>query len=332
MRTVGGGDPPAGRVRTPDEVTMWWMGLGVAAAGSGPWTVGTGRGSVYAAIEGQRLGHLAIDRGADRQVVDVGEGLQRVTAKGIATVGLSSRIDVELGVPWSRVQATRADAPLCVALGLGACETTEGLGIVDARAKVLVLDEYFNAPLSVAVGAEVRFGQLTADTRERITNLGEGSLDVGPFLVVGRTAGLGKAGYLSLWAQGGYRFRSPTTDEYPLADPKRNETAPNGEVVGSAEVLVSPDGRVAFGPSANLLHRSGLDFSELDLTDVDRFAALGVTSLKVGGVVVVRATDSVSGVLSALGTAAAVNNPTDSWTVGVGFQYTGDLPGTGSDQ
>jgi hypothetical protein len=306
---------------------MWWLGISTALAGSGPWTVGASRSSVFLGVEGQRLGHLAIDRGDARQVLDVGEGLQRVTVKGIATLGLSNRVDFELGVPWSRAEATRADAPLCVALGLGACETTQGIGVVDARGKLLLLDEYFNAPISLAVGGEVRLGQLTADDRERITNLGEGTLDAGPFVSVGRTAGLGGSGYLSAWVQGGYRFRSRNTDEYPLLDPKQDVRAPRDEVVAGTEVLVSPSGRWAVGPQANLLYRPGLDFSELDLADVDRFAALGVTSVRVGGTVVVRASDTFSGALSVLGTAVAVNNPTDTWIVSTGVQWNGDLPG-----
>jgi hypothetical protein len=301
----------------------------VAVAGSGPWTVGAGRATVYAAVEGQRFGRLAIDRGDARQVVDVGEGLQKFGAKGIATIGLANRVDVELAVPWMRAEATRQDDALCGALGLGACETTQGIGIVESRGKVLLLDEYFNAPLSLSVGAELRLGQLTADDRERITNLGEGTLDAGPFLALGRTASLGGQGYLSAWAQGGYRFRSRNTDAYPLADPKKDLAAPRDEVAASAQVLVSPSGRWSVGPDVAFLYRPGPDFSELDLTDVDRFAALGVTALRVGGVGTIRASDHLTGVLSVLGTAVAVNNPVDSWTVGVGLQWAGDLPGTG---
>lgn len=307
---------------------MWWLGIPVASAGSGPWTVGAGRASLYAGVDAQRFGHLGVASGADRQVLDVGEGVQQLTLKGIATAGLSSRVDLELGVPWTRAEATRPDAELCGALGLGACETTQGIGVVDARAKVLALDEYFHAPISLALGGEVRFGQLTADDRERITNLGEGTLDAGPFLAIGRTAGVGSKGYLAAWLQGGYRFRSRNTDQYPLSDPKGDVSAPQNEVTGSMEVVLSPDGRFAFGPSASLLYRPGLTFAEVDVTDVDRFAALGVTNVRVGGVAVVRASDTVSGVLTVLGTALAVNNPTDSWAVGVGFQASGDLFGT----
>jgi hypothetical protein len=306
---------------------VWW--LAAAHAGSGPWTVGAGRASVYAAVEGQRLGRLAIDRGDARQVVDVGEGLQKVTVKGIATVGLTNRVEAELGVPWTRAETTRPDSALCGALGLGACETTEGIGIVDAKAKLLLLDEYFNAPLSLSLGGEVRLGQLTAGDRERITNLGEGTLDAGPFLSIGRTTSVGSSGYVSAWATGGYRFRSRNTDEFPLADPREDLPAPRDEVAASAQILLSPTGRWSVGPDASFLYRPGPDFSQVDLTDPDRFAALGITALRVGGIATVRASDTLTGVLSVLGTAVAVNNPTDSWTVGVGLQWSGDLPGVG---
>jgi hypothetical protein len=42
---------------------------------------------------------------------------------------------------------------------------------------------------------------------------------------------------------------------------------------------------------------------------------------------VVRASDTFSGALSVLGTAVAVNNPTDTWIVSTGVQWNGDLPG-----
>jgi hypothetical protein len=304
---------------------MWLWGVSVAVAGSGPWTVGAGQASLYVGAESQRIGRLAIDRGDARQVVDVGEGLQKLTAKAIATVGLATRVDAEVAVPWTRVEATRPDSALCGALGLGACRTTEGIGIIDARVKVLALDEYFHAPFSLAVGGEVRLGHFTAADRERITNLGEGTLDAGPFVTLGRTVGIGADGYASAWVQGGYRFRSRNTDEFPLANPKQDLDAPRDEVVAAAQVLLSPGGRWSVGPEASFLHRPGPDFSALDLTDRDRLAALGVTNLRVGGVATLRATDHLSGAVSLLGTALAVNNPVDSWSIGVGLQWNGEL-------
>jgi hypothetical protein len=75
----------------------------------------------------------------------------------------------------------------------------------------------------------------------------------------------------------------------------------------------------------------GLEWEELDLTDPDRFAALTVANLKVGGLVVVRSRGDVSGSLSILRTAAAYNNPTDVWTLSLGLQVDGRLRGARDD-
>jgi hypothetical protein len=298
-----------------------------ATAGSGPWVVGDGRASVYLGVEAERLTKLATTIGEDREVIDVGEGIAKFGVRGIATVGLGRRLELEASVPWYRVQANRPDAELCGALGLGACETTQGVGVVEARGKGVVLDEYFGAPFSLALGAQLRIGDLTASTRERVTNLGEGSLDAGPFLSIGRTGALGGGGYWSSFLEGGFRYRSPVTDSYPG---NGGDGVPGSEIYGSAQVLFAPDTRFAIGPSAYLLDRPfGLDFGELDLTDPDRFGALRVLQASAGLTTVLRARQDVAVALSALRTVAAANNPTDVWVVSLGVQVDGNLPGGG---
>lgn len=298
-----------------------------ATAGSGPWVVGDGRASVYLGVEAQRLSKLAQTLGEEREVIDVGEGIAKFGVRGIATVGLGRRLELEASLPWYRVQANRPDAALCGALGLGACETTQGVGIIEARGKGVVLDEYFGAPFSLALGAQLRIGDLTAATRERVTNLGEGSLDAGPFLSLGRTGALGEGGYWSAFLEGGFRYRSPVTDDYPG---NGGDGVPGSEIYGSAQVLVAPDARFSIGPTAFLLDRPfGLDFDEVDLTDPDRFGALRVMQASAGLTTVVRARSDVCVALSALRTVAATNNPTDTWVVSLGVQVDGNLPGGG---
>src|SRR5687768_13175668 len=117
-----------------------------ATAGSGPWVVGDGRASVYLGVEAQRLNHLAVNTDDEREVLDVGEGISKFGVRAIATVGLGRRLELEGSAPWYHVRANREDAALCEALGLGACDTTQGVGILEARVKGVVLDEYFGAP------------------------------------------------------------------------------------------------------------------------------------------------------------------------------------------
>lgn len=297
---------------------VWLLWAGVAQAGSGPWVVGDGQATLYLGGEAQRLTKLATTVGGERQVADVADGLSTLGLKAIGTVGLGSRFEVQAVVPWYAASISRTDDPLCAALGLGACRTTRGVGVLEARAKGLLVDEYFGSPLSLAIGGELRAGQLTADTRERITNLGEGTTDLGGFLTVGRTGSIGST-YWSASLEGLGRYRLPNTDNFPQGTGDRR--VPGPELGFVAQVLAGPGTRMSIGPVAYGLFRPwGLDFGEVDLTDVDRFSALAVSNVRVGGTAVIRARADLAATVSVLGTAAARNNPTDAVSVSVGIQ------------
>jgi hypothetical protein len=227
---------------------------------------------------------------------------------------------------------------VCKLLGdtqsLDSCDTTTGVGVLEARGKALIVDEYFGAPLSFAAGLELRVGAFTHETRERVTNLGEGTTDVALFLDGGRTGSLGSWVW-SAYLEGLGRYRMPNTDAYPYRSGTATEpgsesggdtVAPGAEVAGSAEILLGPSQFVSFGPVAYGFWRPpGLEWEELDLADPDRFAALTVGNVKVGGLLVVRSRGDVSGSLSILRTVGAYNNPTDVWTASLGVSVYGRL-------
>lgn len=304
---------------------IWWW-VQAAFAGSGPWVVGEGGFTLYVGTGVQRLSRLAIQVDGERDVIDVGEGISSFALKGIATIGFGSRVDLQVQIPWYRVQANREDHPLCPTLGLDACETTQGVGVIESRIKGLLVDEFFGAPLSLAVGAELRSGELTAGTRERVTGLGEGTFDAGGFVDLGRTGGLGK-GYWSGWIEGLYRYRVPTTNSFPQNTGK--SSVPGSEIQTAAELILGPTTSFGFGPSAGLLWRpSGYDWGTVDLTDVDRFGALRILTVRAGGTLLFR-TRSVATALSLQRVVYAVNNPTDTFNVSLGVQFDGRLPGIG---
>lgn len=300
-----------------------WFALTVlqatAVAGSGPWVVGEGNTSVYVGAESQRLTRLAIQVDGNRDVVDVGEGLSSFGLKGIVTVGITPRFELQGIVPWWRIQANRPDAELCLTLGLDACETTTTVGVLEFRGKVLLLDELFGAPLSVAVGSEVRVGDFTMPTRERITNAGEGGLDNGWFLTVGRTGRLGEGkGYWSGFVDVLGRYRFPNTRTYPNFE--GDLAVPGSELGASAEVVFGTP-RVVVGPVATMLWRpGGLDWDAIDLSDRDRLAALRVLNVRVGGTAVVRGPRSLSASFTVLRTVVSRNNPSDVLSIGAGIQ------------
>jgi hypothetical protein len=188
------------------------------------------------------------------------------------------------------------------------------------------VDEFVGAPLSLAIGADLRYGLFTSDTRQRVTNLGEGTFDAGPFVTVGRTGGLG-SGYWSGWISADGRYRVPNTRTYPQLT--GTTSVPGSEFGASAELILSPRGRFGIGPNLGALWRPfGLDFYEVDLTDPDRFGALRVANVRVGGTAVVRG-KSVVLAGSVLQTIYGFNNPTDTFIVNLGLQFQGRLTGVG---
>lgn len=280
----------------------------LARAGSGPWVVSEGSSSVYFGGEYQRLTRLTQSSGASADdVIDVDDGLETTGVKAVVSVGIRDDVELELDVPWTRVDANRTDGPICAALGRGTCATTRGLGVVGTRVKWLVLDELYGSPMSVSVGALARFGTHTAPTRARVTNLGEGTTDLGPTLAVGRSGGLGK-GFWSAHVDGSYRYRFPNVVD---AQPP----VPGSEYTVDAELLAGARAWWSIGPQISWWHRpQGVDLEDILAdpalaTDIDRFARLRASSLRVGGKLLVRSSTRTTLVLGATSTVAAVNNP-----------------------
>ena len=210
-------------------------------------------------------------------------------------------------MPVYRVQANREDGAVCGSLGLDACETTQGVGVITARAKGTVLDEFYGDPVTWAVGADARLGHFTAPTRARITNLGEGTFDLGAFTSLGRAGRLAEGSW-SAWVEVDAWYRFPNTKDYP--SPGGVVAAPQPELQATTEILVGWTPAFSIGPFAAVFARpGGLDFGELDLSDPDRLAALRVMNLRVGGTVVIRARQGLSFSGSVLQTIAAANNP-----------------------
>ncbi|MEZ4319017.1 MAG: hypothetical protein R3F61_15995 [Myxococcota bacterium] len=300
-------------------IALW---MSSALATSGPWVVGAREVNVYVGLDTQRLDRLQIqgEGGRDAQVIDVGEGLSTLGFKGIATIGVANRVDLELTVPWFRTIANRPDSELCATLGLDACETTQGIGVITARAKVLVLDQIAGKPFSLSVIGVGRLGMFTHPTRARITNLGEGTQDLGLSVSAGRDGVLGNQGFWSSYVDLGFVYRIPNTDSYPQL--QGDQIAPHEEYTAFGELVFSPRLRYGFGPTVGgFLRPRGVDFLDADLTDPDRLAALRVGNLKVGGTLIVRADSGFSASMQFQRSVYAFNNPyTTIVTAGVSFQ------------
>jgi hypothetical protein len=194
-------------------------------------------------------------------------------------------------------------------VGQQACEQTQGVGIIRVGTKAQVLDELYGAPFSLSLGLDLRFGQLTAKRRERITNLGEGTFDIEPRLAIGRVGALGaKGGYWTILGDLGVRYRIPMATEYPGYD----APIPGLEITFYQATLFTPVTPFSIGPTFSLLSRpQGLDFEELDLSGLDRFSAINILSMRVGLKAFIRGGDRVTVNLGFERTVYAENNPSD---------------------
>jgi len=297
---------------------QWILGLWAATAwgGAGPWVPGSGSGSVYLGVEGQQFQKVASGAGADRRVFDVGEGVNQVVAQGIVTYGIASRAEVEARLPFHFHHVNREDAALCPGLGPDGCAPTHTPGVLYSHLKVLVLDEVSGAPLSLSVGGLARFGGLVHGTRHRLTNAGEGTIDGGGFLSLGRSGALG-SGYWTVFGDLGGRYRVPNTRSYPNQQGSR--AVPGSELFGSVELLVAPQRVVSVGPAVTYLWRpAGVDYAQVDLSDPDRFGALRVTHVSAGAKLIFRDPNDNAFVFGVSRTVYAVNNPPDSFGISVG--------------
>jgi hypothetical protein len=297
---------------------MWVLlaTLELAQAG-GPWVPGEGVTSVYVGTDAQRIDKLATSEGNfGGELIDVGDGLSKFYVKGILAHGLTARTALELSVPYARVSANREDAQVCAdltaAVGRASCTPTSGIGIITLRGRGMLLDELAGAPLTFSLGFEARHGELTAATRSKLTNLGEGTFDFGPTLSIGRT-GAFMSGWWYAFADNTFRYRVPLTE-------KADRAIPGSEFDGELDVAFVPNGTVGFGPAVIWFARPwGVDFEDADLTDVDRFSMLKVTNVSAGAKLLVRSSKRTTFVASGIRSVYAVNNPI-VWTAGFGVQ------------
>lgn len=283
--------------------------LSSVAFAAGPWTLAAGDHSVWLGLESRSFQTFASAGGSE---LDLGGAVAAFTAKGFVTVGLQRGIDLELGVPWTSAAVAVPNSEGCQSLGGDRCRPTQGLGVISARTRWQVLDELSGAPMSLSLVTEVRFGTLTLAERGRITNLGEGSTDVGPIVSVGRTGGVG-AGWWSAFADVGYRHRIPLGNIDGRA-------VPGDELHSTIDLQVGGKRKISVGPAASFLYRpSGVDLADADPSRDDWLASLSVMQLQAGGRVVVRTRESASGSVYVLRTVASENNPLDTLVIGGGL-------------
>lgn len=292
---------------------MWWVAM--AAAGSGPWVPGSGVGTLYLGVDGERFERVKAIQADGAETLELADGITTLTIGGLVSYGFGARFEADLYVPYRSIDATTTTGGVCEELPNEPCRATRTLGVIEARMKGLVLDELSGAPLSVAIGGVLHLGTRTKSTRHRLTNAGEGTIDIGPRLAVGRSGGLG-SGYYTISGDFHWVYRIPNT-AVETAD--GDILAPGSEFAGSIDAIASSSGAVGAGLyTAGLWRPSGYDFADLAIDNTDRFAALRVANVHGGAKLFVRDAHDHVLVLSIGHTLYGRNNPIDRWTFGAG--------------
>lgn len=291
--------------------SMVLMGLSLARAGAGPWSLSPGDLDLYLGTESRRSTTLTDSTGTDDALP--GGGVSTIGAVGIVSVGIASRVEGSLQLPAYRSRSLDNTDEACDELGLQGCRTSQGLGTLSLRLKGLLLDELYGPPLSVAISGELRMGDLTAPTRARLTALGDGTTDLGAFLSAGRSGGLGSEGLWSAFAEAGYRYRFPNTT-------LDGEALPGAEWLGSLEALLGPSQTWIFGPAVYALVRpQGFDLEDAEVTGAERFVGLNTVNVQGGGKLILRSSAQWSVSLSALRTLYSRNGFGDELIISAGI-------------
>ena len=237
--------------------------------------------------------------------------------QAVGTIGLMDGMEVELAVPWTRVNHLDPAAGPCESEVLPSdfCSSSASLAPLQFTVKGRLLDEGALQPVSLSVAALLRVGNTTAQYRDRITSTGDGQTDMGLSASLGRTGGVGSSGWYRLSVGAAYLYRTPLADT-------GGQKVPADQVEFTVGGLVAPIARVGIGPVVTGFHRlGGLGLSELEAGDPNGFPALAASQAKVGGELAVRGENEITLSVSALTTVWARNNPADTRVLSVGLGW-----------
>ena len=287
------------------------LALGFVAAlpaQASPWVLGPDDLSVYTAVDHYRWSSYA---GATGKSYPIGQPVTRTTGAADISYGLVEGVQVGGKIGYAVSQVGRWDADRCLALGDDACKAVQGVIPLELNLKGRLVDELGSSPLTMAVVLGGRLAEWTASDRHRLTALGEGQTDIYGGLAMGR-AGTGYA----VWSQVLYAYRLPVATVNYLDGIK----VPGDEIRAAVDVHVYPTSSIGLGPSVDFLHRlTGVDWSDVQNQDIDRYTALQVTTLKLGGKLSIRSQKNATIWLSGFGTLVARNNPIDGMNLSVGL-------------
>ena len=276
---------------------IWWLLalLVPAQASEGPWTTAASTHNIYVGAMAERFECFETGGSESCMPTPVAQAGMKVFYR----TGIGDSTDVALSIPMKSAFAVEpTDSAMF--------ETSTGFGLIEARVRRHLLT---SGNLDLAGGVGLRTGALHYASRDRITNLGEGSTDVYATLYFG-SMGLALR-----------RFHTTSMDiSYVARIPLQADTdvgrIPGDEVRASAVCTLAITSWMGLGVSADGFKRlwgEDLNMSTLNAYGDDRWSALRASQFKVGGRAVFYPGENRPFLqVSAMTTVWAQNNPVDT--------------------
>lgn len=271
--------------------------MGVASAGDDPWIAPAQTTNFFVAASSEQFQDFVATKG---KTIPGDHPIRTVGGKLYIRHGLGGNSDLTLDLP---VASTWSSGP---SQGEMFAQTT-GFGLIQAELRHRWWD-------AVSTRAVLRTGVLHQSSRGRLTNLSEGTTDLG--------FGLGTGGVFP----GTRRFYTVDMGAtYWLRFPLQSGSdIPADEISWSSNLLVSPSSHMGIGVAVNGQHR--LDGQTLGNVTVanpdDQWAALQAQQIKVGGRIMLYSTDQHPALsLTVLRAVWARNNPIDTTLIELGVGW-----------
>jgi len=273
-------------------------------ASEGPWTARAGTHNLYAGIYVEEFQCFESEGKSDPKCssgIPIPSPVRQVGLKVFYRYGLDSNWDVAFAAPFARSSVVG-----------GSQKTTTGIGLFESRVRRR-LGSTGGVDWSTSFG--LRSGQLHKESRNRLTNLGEGTTDLFSTISLGSTGLLGP------------RFFTTSMDityyyRFPLQVSDKVGKIPADEVRASAIFDYATTSRFGVGVAVDGFHRlDGEVLNGQKLTESygdDRWAALQASQVKAGGRIMLYPYGAMPYIqLSVQRVVWAKNNPTDAMFVEV---------------
>ena len=268
-----------------------------ANAGDDPWIAPEKTTNFFVAVSGEQFQDFVATQG---NTMSGDHPIRTLGGKVYIRHGLGADSDLTLDLPFVTTWSSGPSQSEMYA-------PTTGIGLLQAEVRHRWLDAF-------STRAVLRTGVLHQDSRGRLTNLSEGTTDVG--------LGLGTGGIFP----GTRRFYTVDMGAtYWLRFPiQSGDDIPADEVSWTSNVLVSPSSSLGIGATVSGQHRlDGQTLGSVTVSNPDnQWAALHAQQIKVGGRIMLYSTDSRPALsLAVLRAVWARNNPIDTTLVELGVGW-----------